>query len=373
MISVIVPVYNAESYLKKCLDSIVDQDYRDLEVIVVNDGSIDGSPEICEEYAKKDSRIRLFHQSNKGPMYAKKKGIEKARGDYITFVDADDYIDAGVYSTILSSLDGLPDMIIYGLKEINSNCVIKKNNYFEPGVYDNERMNNEIVPFMLSHGSFFDFGILPNLVCKMIRRSFINRSNLILSDEVTVGDDADITFQLIAQANKIQLIDIYPYNYIRHDSSVMDSMIEIKMISELYNDLKSGFIHAGVYDVMKAQLEDYITFIRLLKAPESVKDVDEFFTVEGSGIALYGAGGFGQALYGRYKDSISLWVDRDHKKYSEKGLPVGAIEDLLDVMDCNNMVFIAVLNSDVCREIMKDLVNIGLKEDSIYYYDRGIV
>lgn len=374
MISVIIPVYNAEPYLNKCLDSIVNQNCKDLEVIIINDGSTDNSPAICEENTKKDSRIRLFHQDNKGLVYTRKLGIERARGEYITFIDADDYIDSEAFEVLSNIIDdSQPDMVVYGLKEVYFDHVTERVNRFEPGVYGKESLINDIIPSMLSQSSFFDFGILPNLVCKLIKKSFIDRSYLSISKNVTVGEDADMTFQLLAQADSLQIFDFCPYNYRKYDSSMMWMPLDITSIESLYNDLKTGFVYADIYDVMKTQLEDYITFIKLLKAPELVEEVKDFFRTSDMHIALYGAGGFGQALHGRYKDMISLWVDRDHKKYSYKGMPVKEVSSLIDHKEQYDRIFIAVTNSDVCRGIAESLKNKGITKECIHYYDRGLV
>ena len=91
-VSIIIPVYNTEKYLEKCLDSIINQEYRNLEIIIVNDGSTDNSMNIIKKYQKLDSRIKVFEQSNKGTGSARNKGLDNATGDYISFVDSDDYV-----------------------------------------------------------------------------------------------------------------------------------------------------------------------------------------------------------------------------------------------------------------------------------------
>lgn len=102
LISVIVPVFNAEKYLNRCINSIVNQSYDNLEIILINDGSPDNCPTICDEWAKKDKRIKVFHQANKGAYSARNKGLDLANGSYIGFVDADDYISANMYSELLN-------------------------------------------------------------------------------------------------------------------------------------------------------------------------------------------------------------------------------------------------------------------------------
>ena len=101
-LSVIVPVYNTEKYLRECLDSIINQTFRDIEIICVNDGSTDKSLEILKEYALKDNRIKVITQGNKGQSVARNIGLNNASGKYITFIDSDDYLDFNTYKIVLS-------------------------------------------------------------------------------------------------------------------------------------------------------------------------------------------------------------------------------------------------------------------------------
>ncbi len=105
LISVIIPVYNVEPYLRRCLDSVVNQTYRNLEIILVDDGSPDHSPKICDEYAENDSRIIVIHKENEGQAEARNKGIDAATGAYITFVDADDYISSSYVNDLYKSIE----------------------------------------------------------------------------------------------------------------------------------------------------------------------------------------------------------------------------------------------------------------------------
>ena len=100
MISVIVPVYNVELYLRKCLNSVVNQTYRDLEILIIDDGSTDGSGEICDEY-RKDERVRVFHTDNRGLSCARNLGLDNATGEWIGFVDSDDWIEPDMYEVLI--------------------------------------------------------------------------------------------------------------------------------------------------------------------------------------------------------------------------------------------------------------------------------
>ena len=104
MISIIVPVYNTAPYLPQCLDSLVNQTYRDIEIICVNDGSTDNSPDILKAYAERDSRILVIHQENLGLSGARNKGLESARGEWVMFVDSDDWIAPDMYEKLYHHL-----------------------------------------------------------------------------------------------------------------------------------------------------------------------------------------------------------------------------------------------------------------------------
>lgn len=139
-ISVIIPVYNVEKYLPHCLDSVIGQTYADLEIILINDGSKDGSGAICDEYAAKDSRIRVLHQENAGVSRARNRGLDLATGDYYHFLDSDDYIDADAYEYLISEIErtgteaaGFGYCITYPSREIE--CLRSEEN---TGVFDAE-------------------------------------------------------------------------------------------------------------------------------------------------------------------------------------------------------------------------------------------
>lgn len=122
MISIIVPVYNAEEYIKKCLDSIVNQTYKDLEIILVDDGSPDSSGAICDEYAKNDSRIKVIHKENGGLSSARNAGLNVASGEYITFIDSDDYIEEDTISSVVDAiLQKQVEIVLIREKQVNQN------------------------------------------------------------------------------------------------------------------------------------------------------------------------------------------------------------------------------------------------------------
>lgn len=126
LISVIIPVYNVEKYLNKCITSVVEQTYKNLEIIIVDDGSTDQSPEICDEWKKRDSRIQVVHSSNGGAGKARNTALDMATGDYVTFVDSDDYIAPQMYQVLLEQFyDGI------GIVECNYSMVYDDSEKFK--------------------------------------------------------------------------------------------------------------------------------------------------------------------------------------------------------------------------------------------------
>lgn len=181
-ISVIVPVYNVEKYISQCLDSIVDQTYRDLEIIIVNDGSTDLSVRICDEFASKDSRISVIHQPNGGVSVARNTGIEAATGDYITFVDSDDWLEKGMYSKMIAQIEKFPRLdVIMCDTVLNSNeSEISSSEFIREGYYSKDDIRSDLYPTLIVTENFAKIPIVS--ACSSIYRREILMKNLIRFD-----------------------------------------------------------------------------------------------------------------------------------------------------------------------------------------------
>lgn len=149
-ISVIVPVYNSEKYLKRCIDSILNQTYKAIELILVDDGSPDNCGKICDEYAKKDKRVRVIHKTNAGVSAARNSGLEIALGNYATFVDSDDYIEPEMYGNMMEKVHQ------YNCDVVMCDCIKDFTDHSEiythdirAGFYDKEQLVNEYYPHLL--------------------------------------------------------------------------------------------------------------------------------------------------------------------------------------------------------------------------------
>ncbi len=371
LISVIVPVYNGQEYLCDCINSLINQTYINLEIILIDDGSSDDSGRICDKYADLDKRVKAYHQQNLGLVSARRTGIELAKGEYITFVDSDDYIDLNTYEIIINKInESRPDLVLFGLVEEYADHRQRKKNYITEGWYNKEKITSDILPIMLSAGNYFDFGVLPNIVCKLINKELITKAKLDVDVDITIGEDAAHTFQLISFASDILVLDLYPYHYCKRNDSMMWKKTAWKNIIKLESNLRENFIRAGIFNVMEKQLNEYISFVALLKKPDKILNTFSLFSSTDSRIALYGAGGMGQAVHEIYKNKISVWVDKNYKNYVKLNLMV---EDICALKTKNNYdsIFIAILNVNTCRDISRSLRENGIG-NVIYYYDGKI-
>lgn len=216
-VSIIVPVYNTEQYLSRCIDSILAQTFTDFELILIDDGSTDGSGEICDDYAQKDSRIIVIHQENSGVSSARNLGLTIASSKLISFIDADDSIDKVFYSNLIDNKFDV-DLIICGYKEISSISNNINNILFN--IPSNKIYNNsEIIKYIIS--SVFSNSNITNSSCnKIYKKSIINNNNLLFSNRKR-GEDWLFNIEYLQLINSAIYYNQPLYNYHRNATSAM--------------------------------------------------------------------------------------------------------------------------------------------------------
>jgi glycosyltransferase involved in cell wall biosynthesis len=172
-ISVIVPVYNAEKYIERCIKSILDQTYENLEILLIDDGSLDKCPEICDEWARKDERIEVIHKDNEGVSIARNIGIDRARGEYIAFVDSDDYLDSEIFGKLITSI------------EKNNSDIAICNFYPNKEIQLKEQLTREEVYSLLLDRKMFR-GYMWN---KLYKTSIIKNNKIKFEDNIYMCED----------------------------------------------------------------------------------------------------------------------------------------------------------------------------------------
>lgn len=223
VISVIVPIYNVEKYLQRCVDSIINQTYRNLEIILVDDGSPDNCPKMCDDYAKIDNRIKVVHKENGGLSDARNAGMKVAAGEYVSFIDSDDYISLDFYKTLLQAIiDNDSDIVECG--------VVK---FYENGKFDEYSDDQMIKNFNTVDG-------LEGLINENSFHQYVwnklYKTNIALDIPYAVGklnEDEFWTYQIFGKAKKVTRINKTMYYYFQRGSSIMGNGYNIRRLDAL--------------------------------------------------------------------------------------------------------------------------------------------
>ncbi len=227
-ISVIVPVYNAEKWLRRCVDSILAQTYTDFEVLLIDDGSTDGSGVICDEYTALDSRVRTFHKPNGGVSSARNLGLDNARGEWICFVDSDDEIRS---FQGLHEIDWNSEMVLFPLRIIHHNM---------PFICEFPLLDSEIPQTRNNYIKYYlHLHIFSSVCAKLIRRNTIK--DLRFDEKIRFGEDSLFNLQLMIDIKKISFCDNVEYIYhqeedygVKYIGSLDEAIATMKKIFDVY-------------------------------------------------------------------------------------------------------------------------------------------
>ena len=247
-ISIIIAVYNIENYIRKCLDSVISLDGDDIEILIVDDGSSDNSLKICKEYQKKDKRIRIIHQENKGLSSSRNVGIDNAKGEYIWFIDGDDYLPKNALKPIRKYLDKY-DIICFNYNNVYNDKVIKDKNL--------KKYDDVHAKYILS---------FPSACNKVFKRKLFNNDRF---PEDCCYNDVYIIPTLATKTDKIIFIDDCLYNYVYRDKSLSHS--------RKFNLSDSLYCLEHVYDTVYKKYPDaalcyYVNNLLIFNYAKAVKE-----------------------------------------------------------------------------------------------------
>ncbi len=381
VISVVVPIYNIEEYLRKCIESIMAQTYKNLEIILVDDGSTDNSLQICDYFSKKDNRIKILHKANGGLVSARKAGIAAATGDYILNVDGDDWIEKNRIEILMAEaiIPYKADMIyMSGHKRdfressdsVDDDIPIKT-------FYGNE-IKTQVYPLLMDTSKAFCNKVKSSLWTWAIRREIMQQNQMLINDEISMGEDVISLWFCLPYAKSITFIRQNGYHYVQRKSSLsyMASIApksnyhqmkiwyqQLKKHLEskgILKEAKQLFIHIAIYQVMVSAYELLLeqNHEYLYPFPKAVK---------GSKIIVYGAGRIGYSLMGylaKSKDyDVVLWVDRNQERCAVPGYTISSIDNVFETE--YDYIVIAILHADIAEKIKKDLMLKGISEEKI--------
>lgn len=377
LVSIVVPIYNIDLYLKQCLDSILAQTYNNLEIILVDDGSVDESGIICDEYARVDDRIVVVHKQNGGLVSARKAGLDAAKGKYISFVDGDDWVDNQMYEALLESAiktdaDFIESGYYHEKRRGKRVDYITSDTIFEM----TDHIRNEIIDkWMTSPESCV---IRNALWCKLFKADFIRKTYKDVPNNMIIGEDC-ITFPfLIKYAKRITCVGRQFYHYRdRGNSLVHERSISFIRYRLRYADHLCELIDSMFPSIKKSQLEmwyfSYLNRFALdlsngsdwVRCRYRIKDVSE---ITKQRVVVYGAGRVGQDVFAqlvRYQTcSLVAWVDRNYEKYDYSYCKI-LDPDLILNMDYDRVV-IAIMNDKTVASVKATLISKGVPEEKIY-------
>lgn len=377
-VSVIVPIYKIEQYLPKCIESILDQSFKNFELVLVDDGSPDNCPKICDDYAKNDDRVKVVHKENGGLLSARKAGLEAAKGEFIAFVDGDDWVDKFYLETLFKLAKANDaDLVVTGqFREFDGKIETIKPK--EAGVYNEDKIKSYIIPNAIYNGRFCEHGISTYVWNKLYRRELLYKILMDVPNEIIMGEDAAITYSYLSITKRLVIsrIPLYYYRQ-RHDSivkSLENPKIEYYRLGLLMNFLKVKLSHVLDEQTLDSQISYYLYSQILVRTGglivEKSGDIlfNPFLKVnQNSKIVVYSSGSFGQHILSTNVKTnyfkIIKWIDVDYHDLNIGGNSVEPIGSIHEVEF--DYLIIATINPSTYDSIKVELKLMGIDEEKI--------
>lgn len=374
MLSIIVPMYNAQDTISECIDSILDQKFKEYELILVDDGSTDDTLKICKTYAEKDQRIIIVPlEKNMGLINARKTGVEIAKAEYIGFVDSDDWIERDMYSNLINIQEKFDcDLISSGIYRdyIEEKYTSELVDNFQEGMYSN--IPRDIYGTMLYDDKNKTFGIFCTLVNKLYRKNILQDVYKNIDTRVFYGEDCLTLFSYIMKISSLYILKKSYYHYNIRKTSMCGTADERLNTNTyyLYKGLEKEFINKKEYKyILLRQLKKYILGIEL-HTLDKLYNISAFSlgtykysyeNLKNKKVVIYGAGNSSESLYNyltkECKCDITGWVD----KYPE-GKDMKVMHEILAVNSILNIqydyIVIAVLKKELADSIRKELIEL---------------
>ena len=255
-VSIIVPVYNAEHTIPRCIESILNQEYSDFELLLVNDGSTDGSGAVCDAYAARDARIRVIHKENTGVSDTRNTALDQARGTYLQFLDSDDWITPDATSSLVRAAESAQcDLVVSDFYRVVGERVSQKGDIDDDGVMTRE----EYAAHMMENPADFYYGVLWN---KLYRRSIVETHHLRMDPEISWCEDFMFNLEYIRYAETFRALQVPIYYYVKTKGSLANQSLTISktvkmklMVFEYYQRFFKSVLDEEEYE--KSRLKVY--------------------------------------------------------------------------------------------------------------------
>lgn len=277
LVTVVLPIYNVEKYLDRCMESVTNQTYKNLEIIMVDDGATDSCPQKCDEWARKDERVKVIHKKNAGLGMARNTGIENATGDYIVFFDSDDYIELNtIERTVKSAKEYKSDIVTFGFSFVGNNGSVKKSviptGEFEE--YRGEDIRLVFLPDLLAQGEQGKHikNLWLSAWVNMYSMDLIRRANWrFVSERKIISEDVYSLLDLYSEVNSISIVSEALYMYCENDGSLTHTYREDRFdkICYFYKEcyslaVKKGYSQAVVDNISYPFIANTIGALKLI-------------------------------------------------------------------------------------------------------------
>lgn len=320
-VTIIVPIYNVEDYVRECIESIIGQTHKNLQIILVDDGSTDSSGDICDEYGKKDDRIFVIHQKNAGLVEARKSGLAEAIGEYVGFVDGDDYIDADMYEKLSSVMEEQNVDIVHSgyWNEKNGNKYGKVD--FAAELIDNYSSRMKLIDNLLRQNTNIEHSICT----KLFKRELVVEAYSDVYTQCSYGEDLLCFISAIIKCNRIYTYNKSFYHYRVLSSSISHGMgyDGIEKEIALYHNITDVMRKYGIINIYRESLAFYfgkniIKHMRNARGQSFIYETyyfDEPELLQNKNIVIYGAGAVGRDYYTQFSRythcNVVAWVDKN--------------------------------------------------------------
>ena len=374
LISVIVPIYMIDRYVGICIESIINQTYKNLEIVLVDDGGKDRCPEICDLYKRKDERIKVIHKPNGGLVSARKAGLQQSNGAYISYVDGDDWIGPGFIEGLYTAAETSgADMVCAGQTRDLFSKSAHFSNALPAGIYEGEKLR-DLWKNMISYGSFYRPGISTYVWNKLFKRSVLLTPQSAVDNRISIGEDGAVTYPALLSCSRVAVIDNVAYHYRQREDSMLKQStgysVEAQKLLYLYEYLMRWAERTPGELRIREQVIDYVLSIAIMRSGGRLPQ-DDYSTFDkayyGKNVVIYSAGTFGQQLVNRFRETehcnVVAWLDDDYWEYRRCCLDVDPVESITGLT--YDYVLIATVDSNVAENVRKRLLDLGVSSERI--------
>ncbi len=383
LISVLVPVYMIDRYVGICIESIMNQTYRNIEIILVDDGSKDRCPQIIDLYASKDSRIKVVHKENGGLVSARKAGLAVAKGSLISYVDGDDWIGPQFIEKLVRTYQETDaDIVCAGQTRVLFDRSAEIVDGIPAGVYEGKDLLEKVQKKMMSGGAFYRPGISTYVWNKLFKKEIVYEPQMQVDEAISIGEDAAVTYPALLLSKKVAVTDNTEYHYRQREDSMLKQSTsfaaEAGKLRSLYeymmrwkDRVKDTETPALAEELSLAdQITDYVLSICIIRSGGRLPE-DDYSTFDkayyGKRVVIYSAGTFGQQLVGRFSETghckVVGWVDDDYWEYRRCCLDVDPVEEI-GKMDFD-YVLVASVNEAFGEKTAERLTDLGISRRRI--------